>query len=336
MYSPDVAHDRQLAQGGLLAFDEAKDFETQKRAIKAKLLECLGDMPATRVPLDPVIESVAEHETFTETRVLLTVEEGIRMPALVCVPKSGKKPYPVAICLQGHSTGMHRTMGRCLEGEKPDEGDRDMAIQALAKGYAALVIDQRCMGERRTIKVWNQNDHNEPRCHTTSMAALIVGRTMIGERCWDISRLIDYAETLPELDTSRLICMGNSGGGTATYYAAAFDERITVAIPSCAVCTFKDSIAAMFHCECNFIPGIAKYMDMGDMAVAIAPRPLIVVHGLEDSIFPKAGVYEAYETIQKVYAAAGAPDRCALVSGPAGHRFYKDLAWAKFDEMIGW
>lgn len=121
------------------------------------------------------------------------------------------------------------------------------------------------------------------------MNALLVGRTMIGERCWDVSRAIDLALTYAAIDGQRILCTGNSGGGTTTYYAACMDDRIQVAMPSCAVCSFADSIAAMFHCQCNFIPGIAKYMDMGDMAAAIAPRKLIVINGKEDPIFPKQG-----------------------------------------------
>ena len=129
--------------------------------------------------------------------------------------------------------------------------------------------------------------------------------------------------------------MGNSGGGTATFYAACLDERISLAMPSCAVCTYKDSIAKMFHCTCNFIPNIAKFFDMGDLGGLIAPRPLIVVHGIADTIFPDEGVKEAFETIKELYAAAGVPDRCRLVTGPEGHRFYADLSWPVVHELIG-
>lgn len=131
------------------------------------------------------------------------------------------------------------------------------------------------------------------------MNALLVGKTIIGECCLDISKAIDLALTFPEIDSERIVCIGNSGGGTSTYYAACLDERIKVAIASCAVCTFKDSICAMPHCVCNFIPGIAEYMDMGDMAAAIAPRRLIVVNGAKDDIFPDSGVRQAFAVIKK-------------------------------------
>ena len=43
---------------------------------------------------------------------------------------------------------------------------------------------------------------------------MMLGRTMIGERCWDVSRAIDVLEALPEVDAARIAVMGNSGGGT--------------------------------------------------------------------------------------------------------------------------
>jgi flagellar biosynthesis protein FlhA len=100
------------------------------------------------------------------------------------------------------------------------------------------------------------------------MNALLAGRTLIGERCWDVSRAIDLALTYDEIDPDRIICTGQSGGGTATYYAACMDDRIAVAMPCCGICTFKDSIGKVPHCVCNFVPNIAKYMDMGDMVVS--------------------------------------------------------------------
>jgi len=47
-------------------------------------------------------------------------------------------------------------------------------------------------------------------------------------------------------------------------------------------------------------------------------------------------VEETFETIRQIYRAAGAADRCRLVVGPEGHRFYADLAWPVFCKLSGW
>ena len=80
---------------------------------------------------------------------------------------------------------------------------------------------------------------------------------------------------------------------------------------------------------------IARYFDMGDIGGLIAPRKLIVVNGKQDNIFPDEGVRETMEIIKPLYAAAGVPDNCALVTGPEGHRFYADLSWPLVHSMTG-
>ncbi len=338
MYSPDGGHEILINQKPKLAFDENKDFVIQKEQIKKKLAELLGEMPE-RVELNPVTEYQKEEKKYTEYRIRFDVEKEVQAVCLLCIPKLGREKYPLVICLQGHGKGMQVSMGRTYGDDPADDGDRNIAIQALEHGFAALCLEQRGMGERRTIKVQHKedliHDNGETRCDVTAMTAIMYGRTIIGERCWDISRAIDLALTFPQIDGEQIICTGNSGGGTATYYAACMDERIKVAMPSCAVCSFKESIQAMRHCPCNYIPNIATYMDMGDMAIAIAPRKLIVIAGKEDIGFLYPGVQEAYATIEKIYQAAGVPENCALVIGEEGHRYYKKAAWEAFDKMEG-
>lgn len=336
MYSPDGGHEILMQQRPKLAFDENCDFAIQKKRIKEKLTELLGEMPE-RVDLNPVIEYKKEEATYTEYKIVFDVEKGIQAVCLLCIPKLGKEKYPLVLCIQGHTKGMQLSMGRSYGDDPKDEEDHDFALQAMEHGFASLCLEQRGMGERRTIKVEEEvllEDSGFPRCQVTAMTSLMFGRTMIGERCWDVSRAIDLALTFPEIDGERIICTGDSGGGTTTYYAACMDERIKVAMPACAVCTFRDSIQAMPHCTCNFVPRLSLYMEMGDMAAAIAPRKLIVIAGKQDDIFPEEGVKEAYSTIQKIYKAAGVPEHCTLVIGKEGHRYYKREAWDAFDKMV--
>ena len=81
---------------------------------------------------------------------------------------------------------------------------------------------------------------------------------------------------------------------------------------------------------------IREYMDMGDIAAAIAPRKLIVINGQRDSIFPDNGVREAFDTVRKIYKSAGVPENCAMTTGDGGHRYYKANAWGEFDKMVDW
>lgn len=325
---PDLCHEMVLKnEKPKLAFSEDYDFNAYRAEVKKKFTELLGDMPE-RVPLNIEIEWEKDRGDFIEKRFTFDAEKYAKCLCHLCMPKDGKEKHDVILCIQGHSSGMHVSLGRPKypgDEEICFDQENDFAVQALKRGYAALCIEQRAFGERKSDKIDMLVTCNHP-----AMVALLLGRTFAGERVLDISRAIDALEYFPEIDTDHIAAVGNSGGGTAVFYAACYDERIKIVMPSCSVCTYKDSIGAMHHCTCNYIPGIAKYFDMGDLSALIAPRPLIVVCGKDDPIFPLFGVKEAYETIKKVYKKAGAENNCRLVIGDGEHRFYAEPAWKEF------
>ena len=337
--SPDACHERLFRERTpLLRYNEGRDLAAWREEVRAKLSELIGDMPE-HVPLNLRIEWEDDTADYHEYRMLFDVECDTSVPAHLLVPKRAKKPCPAIICLQGHSTGMHISLARPIY-DKDDEtiadGDRDFALQAVKEGYAAMVIEQRAFGERISQRIINHNPYYRTTCYLPAMAAQVLGRTLLGERVWDISRAIDALEKFSEIDAERIACMGNSGGGTATYYAACLDDRIKIAMPSCAVCSFSQSIGVLYHCACNYVPNLGKYVDMGDLAVLIAPRPLVVVAGAKDTGFLLPGVEREYEIIKKIYSAVGAPDACELVVGPEGHRFYANPSWDIFRRLSGW
>lgn len=337
LFSPDNCHNHLFMRAPSLSFAAHGNDPDYCAKLFDMLKTVLGDMPE-RVEPQIEIEYEKKCKGYTERRFSFLTEKDTRVPCHLLIPDGAALPRPLAICLQGHSPGMRISLGKARtlwELKKIKAGQRDFALQAVRRGYCALTLEQRCFGERESgVKL----SYGE-RCLFASGNALLLGRTMIGERVWDVSRAIDALAAMPEADLSKIVCLGNSGGGTVTYYAACMDERIKIAMPSCSVCTYKDSIGAMRHCYCNYLPGAAKYFDMGDLAALIAPRPLIVVAGKRDTIFPLAGVKECFGTIRTIYASRGAESRCALVLGEGGHRFYETPSWDALSKMVanfGW
>jgi hypothetical protein len=84
----------------------------------------------------------------------------------------------------------------------------------------------------------------------------------------------------------------------------------------------------------NYVPQLLNYAEMPDVMGLFAPKPVVLVAGKEDVIFPIKGVRKAYKHLKRIYGAAGAEDKCQLVVGPEGHRFYADLAWPKMLRQI--
>ncbi len=315
-----------------MRYDGSEPFEKWQEKAYNKLYELLGLDKFEKCPLDIEVEYDKEVDDRREIRFNFQSEDGYRAIARMTFPKDIKEPLPLCICLQGHSKGMHVSFAeKKFPDEVPGAGDRDFCIRAVKEGFCAVAIDQRGLGE-------SGGTHPDPcaGCYRPSFYEIILGRTTIGTRVWDIMRLIDaVTEKFTQFaDVENIVCTGNSGGGTATFYAACMEKRIKAAMPSCAVSTFAQSLAVDWHCSCNYVPGIVNYFDMGDMAGLIAPRPYVQVNGELDNIFRIDGAKECHEIAKGLYKAAGAEDNCRLVVGPEGHRFYADAAWPVMHELL--
>jgi hypothetical protein len=91
---------------------------------------------------------------------------------------------------------------------------------------------------------------------------------------------------------------------------------------------------SIYHCADNYVPGLYQCAEMADVLGLFAPKPVVVVAGRDDGIFPVAATRREFRRLKSIYRAAGAEDRCQLVVGPGGHRFYADLAWSKMLKQI--
>jgi len=110
-------------------------------------------------------------------------------------------------------------------------------------------------------------------------------------------------------------------------FSAALLPRIAFAAPCSHFCSFRDSVMSTRSCTDNYLPGLLKYADMPDIMGLFAPRPVVLVNGREDHIFPIHATRRAFGDLQRIYDACGAKDRCHLVVGGGGHRFYADDVW---------
>ena len=316
-----------------LAYREGEDFAAWQQRARARLEELLG-LPL-EMPADDAfrVEWERDEPGFHEIRFCYSSEPQVDVCCHLLLPEGAQGRLPLVICLQGHSKGAHISLGRPLypgDEQTISGGDRDFARQIVARGQAALVMEQRAFGERGGTP-------EGPQCYQSAMSALLLGRTLVGERCWDVSRGIDCVlRHFDAIDPGRIALVGQSGGGTVTCYAAALDTRIAAAMPASAFCGYMESIGVQYHCSCNYVPGIMKYFDMCDLAGMIAPRPLVVVNGAKDTIFPLESTNRQFAEAQRLYAAAGAPGMARQVVGPEGHRFYAALSWPVFDELTGW
>ncbi len=302
------------------------DVISWQREFRAKLRELLGldNMPHERCSLN--IRSFWKRETALGTieKVAFTSEPNHDIAAYVCLPHRTEKPMPFFICLQGHSTGMHVSVALDQQDEEKSivvEGDRDFCIECMRRGIPSIAVEQRGFG-------MCEDAYNKVvRCHNPTVHAMMLGRTLLGERVFDIDRVIDYLEARGDVDMKRIGVMGNSGGGTVSMFAGGLLNRLSWIMPSCYFCSFKASLMSIEHCICNYVPQMLLWGEMSDVAALAAPKPLVLVSGLEDSIFPIKEAREEFVKVKEIYRQFGAEEHCHHIVGAGGHRFYAADSW---------
>ncbi len=265
---------------------------------------------------------------YTRQRGVIETEPGVRLPFWLLKPK-GAGPWPLAVLPHGHSSTGHDTTAGVFANEAARKRalaeDRDTGVQAVQAGFLAIAPAVRGLSADGVPDL--NGRHGKQDCRSHLMHCLAAGRTAMGERVWDLQRILDWASKLPEADSRHILMMGNSGGGVATIFAAAADERITIAVPSCSFAPTVGRSGYIFHCDCNMVPGLVELGGMPALAGLIAPRHLLAVNGRADKLFPVEEVESAAARARELYRAAGAAERFEHRWGDAGHRFYKDLMW---------
>ena len=337
-------HDSSL---GELAFNEktTKDVKTWRKTGRKKMTELLGlsrmaqelkDFKPTVTLSEP--EDVGDH---TRQKGEILTEPGIRIPFWLLKPKadpgsSGK--YPLAICSHGHDTNGMNTYAGVWQNEAHQKrtvtNGGPVGIQAVKRGYIALIPATRGLAKDSSIPDL-KGRHGKRECRSQLIHALLVGRTAVGERVWDIQRLLDWALKCPDIDSKRVLMLGNSGGGVLTLNSAAVDERIKVAVPSCSFTSYTSKEGFIFHCDCCLIPRVQReFGDMSDVGGLISPRALLAVNGKKDGLHSFPDVERAMAHVKTIYTAAGVAQKFDHQWGSEGHRFYPDLMWPFIEKWI--
>ena len=154
----------------------------------------------------------------------------------------------------------------------------------------------------------------------------------------DLSAAIDFLGGQPAADRRRLYVMGFSGGAAVSICVAAADARVA-AVVACAcpaelgtwLASPESTQSFLQHARAigiirdpDFPPSLDDwrrgFRDMAaiDHVAAIAPRPLLLVHGDADEVV-------APSSAQRLYERAGEPKEMAMIGG-GGHRLRQNAA----------
>lgn len=301
-----------------------------KKIIREKLARSFGRLPE-KTPLNPKLTGRFERSHYIVEKIIFESRPSLFVTANLYIPKKIKGKLPCVLGACGHS------------GIGKAEPFYQAFVQGLAtKGYLVLIYDPLSQGERIQYPVKEGLAQPEGCCQEHNMMGNQM--SLIGEffgkwRLWDGMRALDYLLSRPEADPARVGVTGNSGGGTLTTYLNAFDNRFTMAAPSCFVTTYLCNLENELPSDSEQIPpNIIKYgLDMADFFVAQIPRPVILL-GQNNDFFDRRGLIKTYNELKRIYTIMGAGKNIELFIGPRDHGYFpenREAMYAFFNKHSG-
>lgn len=266
-----------------------------QHGLRARLLDLLRmpDLVAghASIPFATETRSTTHADGYTVHELEINTTPVRRMNLVLTVPDTHNGPCPAIVLIAGHTGTRHTCYADA-------HGYHHIGQRLAQQGYVTA-----------SLEISRHEVHEQ-------------GRTLVGERLWDLMRCVDFLQSRAEVDSRRIGCVGKSLGGEMTMWLTAMDRRVC----ACVVAGFLTDMDQMEqdHCMCWKVPGLRDLVDFAEIYALIAPRPLLCLNGLAepDSQFPPSRALGVLKAIGTIYADYGAPQQVTLVVHTGGHEFH--------------
>lgn len=301
-------------------------------------------------PFDMVVIDSEKRDGYTAQKIVFNISRDSRVLAYLLVPRGKRnQTFPAALMLHDHGSNfvigkekMVKPFGKTEDDAAKLKKSDSWAANYFSKqypgdelakrGYVVLSFDALGWGDR-SVKGFSTDSQQSLASNLFNMGTSFAG-IIAQEDC----RAAKFLASLPQVDKSRVACVGFSMGGFRSWQLAAISDDITAGISVCWFGTMKghiipndgqlkgNSAFSMLH------PTIAKYLDYPDVAGLAAPKPMYFIGGQYDGVNPEEGTKEAYEKVHKIWAANGAEDKLKteIVAGME-HAFPAEQQKAAYD-----
>lgn len=320
-----------------------KEWQDKRPRLYREYMDMLGLWPIPeKTPLDVTFTGIVELGDVIVDKLHYQSKPGLYVTANLYRPidsieraRNGKR-YPAVVYVCGHSN-------RGRDGNKT--AFQDHGLWFARNGYVCIVLDTLQLGEIPAVhhgtygvpwislkayetdgvKRPRPNDHPRWWWHSA-------GYTPAGVECWNGVRAIDYLVSRPDVDAKKIAVTGISGGGAATFWIAAADDRVACAVPVSGMSDLESYVKNKVvngHCDCMFLYNTYQW-DWTTIAALVAPRPMLFANSDNDPIFPMDGNRRIIAKLRKLYAMYDKPELVDDYVSVGGHDYRPDLRIAIF------
>ena len=310
-----AAQTAKLADACLSKYESKEAWEKDRATHREHLFEMLGlDPLPEKTALKPEVTGTTEHDDIVVERVHFQSRPGLYVTGNFYRPKEQTGPFPAILYVCGH--------GRVKKGDISFGNKAHYQHHGAwfaRNGYVCLTIDTLQLGEIEGI---HHGTYRYGRWWWNSR-----GYSSAGVEAWNCIRSLDYLQTRSEVDGERIGVTGRSGGGAYSWWIAALDERIKVAVPVAGITSLQNHVVdgcVEGHCDCMYMVNTYRW-DYAQVAALVAPRPLLISNTDKDGIFPLDGVVDVYSKARRIYELYGKRNHIGLQITEGPHKDTQEL-----------
>jgi len=284
------------------------------KSVKQKFKDIVGELPQS-ASLDAKITGTIQGGGYRIEKIVYQSFLNHHVTANLYLP-NGNGKFPSVLLFCGHEDLSKATLSY-----------QQTAILFAKNGFAVFVIDPISQSER--VQLTDTAGKSLTRGATTehtllNLSANLLGTSAAAYELFDNVRGLDYLATRPEVDATKIGCIGNSGGAMQAIYFAAFDDRVKIIAPCSYLASREKTLETTGAADgCAQIPneGLAQ-LEMSDYLIAAAPKPILVLAGRYDFI-DYNGTLQSFGDLKRVYQTLASPERLMLFTYDDGHGISK-------------
>ena len=294
-------------------YSSREQWEPRKQMLKEQILKGMNLSPLpTRTPLNAIIGPKRIHDGYSVENVSIETIPGFYLCGNLYRPLDSSSKHPGILCPHGHFDG--DTLGAWGR-FNPDLQKRCATFARMG----AVVFSYSMFGWGGESSKQLNPDAIIEKPVTDSIAKYHSVPLALTMQTWNSIRALDFLETLPEVDMTKIGVTGASGGGTQTFLLTALDDRIAVSVPVVM-------ISCHFFGGCNCESGLPIHQSAGnftnnaEIAAMAAPKPMLMVSDGAD--WTKNEPTVEYPFIRRTYDFYGAGDKVEYAHFPDGVHDY--------------
>ena len=303
---------------------DIKDFDVWRKVARQKVFDCmLTPPPVSSDGYELKVLAEEQRDGYKARKIEIRLSRYYTVPAYLLVP-DGKGPFPAVNALHDH--GAHLFIGK----EKMIRPlvFEDSLVRVDAQQWADQLYEGQFVGDylarhgyvvfSADAPMWGERGQQEgPKRDRYDMIAgnmMMYGIDLSAYMTYDDIAGTEFLASLPEVDATRIGCMGCSMGAYRAWMLSALSDRIKAGAAVCWMVTTDEQMSFNYSRTenggfANCFPGLRRWLDYPHVASMACPKAMLFINGSQDKLFPVPGVEKAFRVMHDTWKSQGANEK---------------------------